>query len=86
MVYQSVLSVCTSDCSVESNYQKNLIHTCFTRSGSTLFQVTPLFSALCSVCTVCISNCSLDENNIGPEGGVALGESLTVNQTLQTLR
>lgn len=29
---------------------------------------------------------SLDGNEIGPEGGVALGEALTVNKKLQTLR
>ena len=36
--------------------------------------------------TVCVSNCSLNWNKIGAEGGVALEEALTVNQTLQTLR
>ena len=36
--------------------------------------------------TLCVSNCSLDGNRIGPEGGVSLGEALAVNQTLQTLR
>ena len=29
---------------------------------------------------------SLDGNKIGDEGGVALGEALKVNNTLQTLR
>ena len=28
----------------------------------------------------------IDKNGIGSEGGVALGEALAVNQTLQTLR
>ena len=47
------------------------------------------FSSLhyCCSLTVCVSpNCSLDWNEIGVKGGVALGETLTVNQTLQTLR
>jgi len=35
---------------------------------------------------VCVPNYSLDRNEIGPEGGVALGKALAVNQTLQTLR
>lgn len=37
---------------------------------------------------VCVGvlNCSLDHYVIGPEGGVALGEILSVNQTLQILR
>ena len=43
-------------------------------------------SAQYSKYTVCVSNCSLDKNEIGPEGGVALGEALALNQTLQTLR
>lgn len=33
-----------------------------------------------------VSNCSLDLNKIGSEGGVALGEALANNQTLQELR
>ena len=44
------------------------------------------YTVYCPEYTVCVSNCSLDSNEIGPEGGVALGEALTVNQTLQTLR
>lgn len=36
--------------------------------------------------TVCISNCSLDENEIGSDGGVALGGALTANVMLETLR
>ena len=61
-----------------------------------LFQSFSLYYVLCDTSvqytiycpkyTVCVSNCSLDENEIGPEEGVALGESLAVNQTLQTLR
>jgi len=35
---------------------------------------------------VCISNCRLDQNQIGPEGGVALGKALTGSQMLQILR
>ena len=35
---------------------------------------------------VCVSNCSVDSNDIGPEGGAALGEALTVNQTLRELK
>jgi len=34
----------------------------------------------------CISNCSLDQCQIGPEGGVALGKALTVNQMVKRLR
>ena len=34
----------------------------------------------------CILNCSLERNKIGPGGGVALGEALTPNKTLQILR
>ena len=33
-----------------------------------------------------LSKHSLDGNVIGDEGGVALGEALKVNKTLQTLR
>ena len=44
------------------------------------------YTIYCPKYTVCVSNCSLDGNRIGAEGGVALGESLAVNQTLQTLR
>ena len=36
--------------------------------------------------TVCVSNCSLNSNMVGDEGAKALGDALTVNQTLQTLR
>ena len=39
-----------------------------------------------SICTFCVSNYSLDTNRIEAEGGVALGEALIINQTLQTLR
>lgn len=28
----------------------------------------------------------LDQNGIGPEGGMAVGEALRINQTLQELR
>ena len=36
--------------------------------------------------TFILSKCSLDRNGIGNKGGVALGEALKVNMTLQTLR
>ena len=41
--------------------------------------------SLVIVC-VCIFNFSIDWSGITVEGGVALGEALIVNQTLQTLR
>ena len=44
------------------------------------------YTIYCPKYTVCVSNCSLDRNKIGREVGVALGECLAVNQTLQTLR
>ena len=37
-------------------------------------------------CIFMLSKRSLDDNIIGDEGGVALGEALKVNKTLQTLR
>ena len=36
--------------------------------------------------TCYVSNCSLDDNQIGVEGGVAFGEALKNNHTLQMLR
>ena len=50
--------------------------------GDTSIQFTMYFPNY----TVCVSNCSLDGNEIGPEGGMALGGALAVNQTLQELR
>ena len=44
------------------------------------------YTIYCPKYTMCVSNCSLDWNRIGYEGGVVVGEALTVNQTLQTLR
>lgn len=42
---------------------------------------------LCSsYCSIYVFNCSLAWNTIGPIGGEALAEALTVNQTLQKLR
>lgn len=35
---------------------------------------------------VYMSNCSFDQNEIRSEGGMALGEALNFNHTLQTLR
>ena len=36
--------------------------------------------------TFILSKCNLDRNKIGDKGGVALGEAVKVNMTLQTLR
>ena len=38
------------------------------------------------MCFRMLSKHSLDVNEIGSNGGVALGEALNVNKTLQTLR
>lgn len=45
-----------------------------------------ILQAISLATALCVSNCSLDQNDIGPEGAVALGEALTVNQTLQEMR
>ena len=51
-----------------------------------------LTSTVCYICVIldalymCIFVCSLNHNRIGAEGGMALGEALTENQTLEILR
>ena len=47
-------------------------------SNHSQFHVTPPFSTLY---TTCFSNCSLDQNQIELEGGVALGEARTFPDT-----
>ena len=56
------------------------------RIGRYIYLVCAIHNYGDKFCIFMLSKHSLDINGIGDEGGVALGDALKVNKTLQTLR
>ena len=48
--------------------------------------VEPHGSVLTEPCMACTRRCSLSNNDLGGEGGVALAEALKVNATITTIK